>query len=476
MIPLRRWWAGTSLVGRFTAVGLLLTVVLGLLVGKATASAIRITALDEEAQRVATIVAGRLGGLLRPEVLQGSLSPDRYAEIDRSIRGRTADTSTLAVNLWRADGTVIYSTDHASVGRHEADDDELAKALTGATARSIEPAGRADTVLRGAAGQDPVMEIYVPLMFGGSRAAGAFEAYRDLHDVDARIGAVERAMAIALGTGLAVLLALLLLVVRGASRQLRTQSDDLARLAARQEIDRRQTEFVGIVSHELRTPLTALLGFSELLLTRDVPDADRREWTALLHSGAQRLRHLVEQLLDVSRLDEGRLELRPARVPVAEAVQEALESFAALPPAYRIEQSYRGEPLEAVADRDKLVQVLTNLVSNAVKYSPDGGLVRVDGRPQGSTVRISVTDEGLGIPPEEMATIFDRFHRVDDERRRTIEGAGLGLNITRQLVEMQGGRIDVYSLGPRRGSTFTVVLPAAADEAGEEEAEDDAHG
>ena len=98
-----------------------------------------------------------------------------------------------------------------------------------------------------------------------------------------------------------------------------------------------------------------------------------------------------------------------------------------------------------------------------MKYSPDGGRITIEARRLGSKVRIDVTDEGLGVPPGEVDSIFDRFHRVDDESRRTIDGIGLGLYITRQLVEMQGGTVSVYSLGIRRGSTFMVELPVAEE-------------
>jgi len=271
-------------------------------------------------------------------------------------------------------------------------------------------------------------------------------------------------MFLALFGGLAVLFVALLFLIRGASRQLRRQSDELALFAARQEVNRLQTEFVGVVSHELRTPLTALLGFSELLLAEDVPDSDRREWTTLLHNGAQRLRHLVEQLLDVSRIDHARLELRRGPVSVAEATEQALHSIAALPHGLEITQRFEPGLPAVLADHEKLVQILTNLVSNAVKYSPDGGQISVDARRLGSRVRIEVTDQGLGLPPGEVDSIFDRFHRVDDERRRTIQGTGLGLYITRQLVEMHGGTVTVHSLGKGHGSTFTVMLPATQEE------------
>jgi signal transduction histidine kinase len=367
---------------------------------------------------------------------------------------------TVGVSLWRGDRVVSYSTDSSSIGTSDQHDENLEIALGGGLAKEIKAPGTLEINLPPTF-QHEVMEVYVPLRLGGPKVLGAFELYHDVADVDERIAAVRNAMFLALGGGLAVLFFALLLVVRGASVQLQRQSDELALFAARQEVNRLQTEFVGIVSHELRTPLTALVGFSELLLGEDVSDGDRREWTALLHSGAQRLRHLVEQLLDVSRIDHERMDLRLGPVQVADATLEALDSFAAVPHGLEITQRFEPDLPPVLADHEKLVQIFTNLISNAVKYSPDGGQIDIDARRIGSSVQIRITDQGLGVPPSEAKSIFDRFHRVDDERRRSIDGTGLGLYITRQLVEMQGGTVTVYSLGHGRGSTFTVQLPAA---------------
>ena len=458
-----RWWRRSSLVARFTVVSLVLILGVGLLAAQVVSTQLRSTALSEEAETVAFDAASRIEGTLRPEDLKGPLTTQRTAEINRLVHERALGLRTVGVSLWRGDRTVAYSTDASSIGRSSQHDENLEMALAGGLSKEIKQPGTIEINLPPTF-QHEVMEIYVPLRLGGTKVLGAFELYHDIGDVDERISAVRNAMFLALGGGLAVLFVALLLVVRGASIQLQRQTDELALFAARQEVNRLQTEFVGIVSHELRTPLTALVGFSELLLTEDVREGDRREWTVLLHNGAQRLRHLVEQLLDVSRIDHERLELRLSHISVAEATLEALDSFAALPPGLEITQRFEPDLPPVLADQQKLVQILTNLISNAVKYSPDGGRIDIVAGRISSSVQIRITDQGLGVPPSEATSIFDRFHRVDDERRRSIDGTGLGLYITRQLVEMQGGTVTVYSLGRGRGSTFTVQLPAADGE------------
>jgi len=456
-----RWWRRSSLVARFTVVSLLLIIGVGLLAAQVVADQLRSSALSQEAHAVAFEASARIEGLLTADDLQRPLTKQRMAEINILVHERALGFGTVGVSVWRGDRVVAYSTDASSVGRTGRNDENLEIALAGELAKEIKSASKVDINVIPTSPAHEVMEIYVPLRLGGSKVLGAFELYHDVADIEDRIVAVRGAMFLALGGGLAVLFVALLLVVRGASRQLQHQSDELALFAARQEVARMQTEFVGIVSHELRTPLTALLGFSELLLNENVADKDRLEWTTLLHSGAQRLRHLVEQLLDVSRIDHARLDLRLGQVSVPEAASEALESFEDLPQGLDISQRFEAGLPPVLADRAKLVQILTNLFSNAVKYSPDGGQIALDASRAGPFVRITVTDQGLGLPSSAGDSIFERFHRVDDERRRAIDGTGLGLYITRQLVEMHGGTISAYSLGPRHGSTFTVDLPVA---------------
>ena len=156
------------------------------------------------------------------------------------------------------------------------------------------------------------------------------------------------------------------------------------------------------------------------------------------------------------------LRLRPLALPAA--VERALAPLVGQGTADRIETRYQ-EPLPAVlADPEKLAQILTNLVSNAVKYSPAGGAVILSVQAGEGVVRVSVADDGLGIPGEEMPRLFGRFHRISDPARREIGGSGLGLYITKGLVELQGGRIWAESAGPGQGSTFHVELPVAAPE------------
>lgn len=224
------------------------------------------------------------------------------------------------------------------------------------------------------------------------------------------------------------------------------------------EVDRLKSSLVSTVSHELRTPLTLIQGFSELLLTR--PELDSTKAQAALtqiHASSQRLGRLIDDLLSVSRIESGRLSIEARPLDMAETVREVITSF-------DVESNHRFAmhvpddlgPVEA--DRDKTLQVLTNLVSNAVKYSPPGSEIRISVQESGNHVEVQVTDEGIGMTPEEAAGVFEKFTRSDRPEVRNVGGTGLGLYITKSLVELQGGQLWVRS-ERGHGSAFTFTIP-----------------
>jgi PAS domain S-box-containing protein len=226
------------------------------------------------------------------------------------------------------------------------------------------------------------------------------------------------------------------------------------------EVDLLKSSLVSTVSHELRTPLTMIQGFSELLLSRDDLDEKRsREALEQVHSSSQRLARLIDDLLSVSRLDSGKIEVAFDPVDLGDAVAEALRTFQS-EPAGRIVASIPDNLSPVLADRDKTVQVATNLVSNAVKYSPADSMVRVSISTGGDELVLSVQDSGSGLSEDEISHVFEKFTRLDRPDVRRVGGTGLGLYITKRLVAIQNGRIWVSSL-PGHGSTFSVALPLA---------------
>lgn len=225
------------------------------------------------------------------------------------------------------------------------------------------------------------------------------------------------------------------------------------------EVDQLKSSLISTVSHELRTPLTMIQGFSELLLTRDLREEKSREALEQINVSAQRLSRLIEDLLSVSRIESGRLVLRLAPVDLPAVVDEVIAPF-----AHRgigdFKVSLDPDLPAVLSDRDMLIQILTNLVSNAIKYSPAGSTASVSAKRNGSAAEISVQDQGIGMSEDEVAQLFQKFYRADSPEVRKAGGTGLGLYITKNLIEMQGGQIWVKSkVG--RGSTFFFSLPLA---------------
>jgi signal transduction histidine kinase len=234
---------------------------------------------------------------------------------------------------------------------------------------------------------------------------------------------------------------------------------EAARAAALEELSRLKSEFVSIASHELRTPTTAVLGFSELLMADIPPEDPSHRMVSLVHRNAEQLASLVDNLLDVSRIEVGEMTVNPTSVELTALLPAVLAALEAPSPRHRLTLEVAPEASTAWVDADRLRQIVTNLVSNAMKYA-DGGEIRISTRPSGpGWIALTVADQGVGIAREHLERIFDRFQRVDRSTTRGVRGTGLGLYIVRHLVELHGGTIRVES-EPGRGSVFEVTLPA----------------
>jgi two-component system sensor histidine kinase KdpD len=238
-----------------------------------------------------------------------------------------------------------------------------------------------------------------------------------------------------------------------------------ARLAS--ETERLRGALLTSISHDLRTPLASIIGaITSLRSYFDRYDATQRsELMMTIEDEAERLNRFVGNLLDITRLESGALNIRTSKVEIAELVETALRRAGRMLAGHRTEVEISADLPPVEADPMLLEQVLFNLLDNAAKYSPPAGLIRIDARAEGNEIAICVTDEGEGIPPEDVEAIFDKFHRAHSGDRRPA-GTGLGLAVCRGFVEAFGGRISAANRAERRGAVFTVRLPAAAGSAG----------
>ncbi len=238
-------------------------------------------------------------------------------------------------------------------------------------------------------------------------------------------------------------------------------------VTAEVEADRAKTEFISTVSHELRTPMTSIKGYADLLFigAAGAINENQQRFLSVIKANADRLTVLVNDLLDISRIESGRvkLELKPIRVEsLLETVMTSLHGKFAEKHLSAQVGLPEGDMPRVLADRDRVIQILTNLVSNAYQYTLPGGSITVSAHESGPFVQIDVTDTGIGISPENQAKVFERFYRVDDPNVNEFPGTGLGLAIVRSLVEMHEGRIWLESeLG--KGTTFSFTLRAVPD-------------
>jgi signal transduction histidine kinase/ActR/RegA family two-component response regulator len=250
---------------------------------------------------------------------------------------------------------------------------------------------------------------------------------------------------------------------------LQTEVDARTRSLAREKAARREAEeanhlkdeFLATVSHELRTPLTAILGWSNMLLAGKASDETRERALEIIHRNAQAQNQLISDLLDVSRIISGKLRLDLRTVELSPIIDAAVEATrpAAEAKGVQLDTSLDPHAGPVNGDADRLQQVVWNLLTNAIKFTPEGGRIEVKSEIAGPRVEVTVRDTGIGIAPEFLPHIFDRFRQADPGTNRIHGGMGLGLSIVRQLVELHGGAIRAESQGEGKGATFTVSLP-----------------
>lgn len=233
-------------------------------------------------------------------------------------------------------------------------------------------------------------------------------------------------------------------------------------ITKRKKLEQQRDDFISIASHELRTPVTSIKAYAEMIgdILLQTGDAANASLMQKLNGQVDRLATLIHALLDTTKLSQGQLALHPQSFDLSRLIDERMEELRHTWQTHRLTVQHSGT-LTLTADRERISQVLINLVSNAVKYSPPGSSVLITSKQAGEHVQVCVQDEGIGIPKDALKKVFDRFYRAGGQRSHTVQGMGLGLYITAGIVRRHGGTIWAES-GMGKGSRFCFTLPLIA--------------
>jgi signal transduction histidine kinase len=239
------------------------------------------------------------------------------------------------------------------------------------------------------------------------------------------------------------------------------------------ESDRLKGDFLATMSHELRTPLNSILGFSEVLQSGDNLTDKQLRWAGNIQTSGQQLLNLINDILDLAKMEAGKMQVRPESFALAEVADRELTMFRPTAEKKNIDLRNQLDPGLPPLRQDptKLRQILTNLLSNAIKFTPEGGRVLLKAEADGGELVLTVADTGVGIAPEEQERVFEKFRQAANPMTREHAGTGLGLSIVRELAKLLGGNVTLRSeLG--RGSTFTVRIPLVYRDEGRPESSD----
>jgi signal transduction histidine kinase len=422
----------------------------------------------------------------------------RRSRLDTLFRRVVQTHEIKRVSLIAPNGLITYSTDHRLIGElPHARDGNVTAAFAGREIRAVDR-----TEIDGR--RVKVFETYLPVQPKGTSAAplGVFELLQDY-----KKGVADHAKGTVLPVGGFLILALIVLcatlvpilrrvtaAVEVRNRRLVQQAATLERsLATAQEarseaeaarramveqntrlreLDRLKDEFLSLVSHELRTPLTSIRGYLDLVLDEEAGELnpEQRRFLQAVERNSGRLIRLVGDLLFVAQADAGRLSLERGQVDLARLAADCVEGATPAAAEKSIQLVLAAKPVPAfVGDRGRLAQVLDNLVSNALKFTPEGGIVEVSTKLSGDHVSVEVSDTGIGIPVADQPRLFERFFRSSVAADQAIPGTGLGLAIVKAIVEAHKGEIRIDST-EGRGTTFRVDLPLTAETENVEEA------
>lgn len=437
---------------RFGLLALVPVVALGVILARSINADVQQRYVDSTKSSAILIAQVGIQPLLNSEQVANGLSSTDVSQIDDRLQGASVSNQVERIKVWNRGGMIVYSDNHTLIGKTFPIDDDLGDALKGTSRANItsgHDAENAGDYLNG-----PLLQVYVPLVFSGnSSPSGAFELYLPYTPVQAAIDRESNQLYGLLAIGLALFYAAMFPVALIADRwRRRAESTAMANLAVLERLNRLKSEFLVRISHEFRTALVGIEGFTEVIADADRLDMDEvKAFASDIHSDAQRLHQSFNEMIQLDQMEAGHTTLQVARNNLNQLVTDTIESERPLHSGRTIVTKLEADLPDVSCDADRIKQVVTNLLDNALKYSNLGTDVVVATRRDGDSAQVTVADKGPGMPPD-----FDQGLFV--ARHNGTSGPGLGLPIARQIVQMHGGRIWFDStIG--QGSEFHFTLP-----------------
>ncbi|HEY1419207.1 MAG TPA: HAMP domain-containing sensor histidine kinase [Candidatus Dormibacteraeota bacterium] len=423
----------------------------------------------ESARTSATLIAQvGIQPLLTQQMIFGGMTPTDVQQVDQQLQGVAVSKEVDRIKVWNRSGTIVYSDNPTLIGKVVPIDDDLASALAGNASASITNGQSAENAGDTLSGN--YIQVYVPLVFAGSSApSGVFELYLPYAPVQAAVDRESQQLYGVLAIGLTIFYASMFPVVLIADRwrrRLKGQAEAaaLANLAVLERLNRLKTEFIWRISHQFRTSLVGIQGFSELLRDSDPLDvAEVRAFANDIYLDAEKLGKVFDEMLELDVPEAGHMVLELSRVNLNELVGRTVESVRKEHPERRVAAYLDGAAGDVLCDPEKIAQVVTILLGNAIKYSPAESDVSVVTSARDDEATLTVSDHGAGMPADFDAGLFMRDQggsKASGNGSAGPGGHGLGLPIARQIIDMHGGRIWFESTS--EGTQFHLALPRQA--------------
>ncbi|HKW72937.1 MAG TPA: HAMP domain-containing sensor histidine kinase [Candidatus Dormibacteraeota bacterium] len=438
---------------RFGLLALVPVVALGIVLARVINADVQQRYLDSSETSAKLIAQVGIQPLLTSQQLSGGgLNAAEVGQLEARLQGAEVSDEVVRIKVWNPGGTIVYSDNHALIGRTFPIDDDLGDALKGTSKASITDGH--DEENSGDNLQGPLVQVYVPLRFSaGSATSGAFELYLPYAPVQAAIDHESRQLYVLLAVGLTLFYASMFPVALIADRwRKRAETTAMANLAVLERLNRMKSEFLVRISHQFRTSLVGIEGFSEVIRDADRLDLDEvKAFANDIYNDAERLQQAFTEMVELDEMESGRTALEMTRTNLNQLISGVVDKARIDNPGRTI-LTILGPSLPDVScDSNRITQVVANLLDNAVKYSRRGAEVAVAAGQDGDVVKVTVTDHGPGMPPDFDQTLFVG-------RSNGSGGTGLGLPIARQIIEMHGGKIWFDSrIG--QGSEFHFTLP-----------------